>query len=161
MKELPLLLCSTNITPPPFFIREVEQAPELIFLFFFLSEKKKDLSVWSKQALLEPIEDLLFEVSFTDTLNEGLTDKARENGIWAQPQCLLTRLLACHRLTQTQPLQCEVNLFWLSLSKQMWPWEFLLHSDKSRTRPFRAPVSMALEGDVRFLWEPLISHYLD
>lgn len=49
--------------------------------FFFSSEKKKDLSVWSKQALLEPIEDLLFEVSFTDTLNEGLTDKARENGI--------------------------------------------------------------------------------
>lgn len=37
-------------------------------------------SVWSKQALLEPTEKVLFDVSFTDTLTK-LRDQARENAI--------------------------------------------------------------------------------
>lgn len=154
MKKLLLSFCAQ----PPSHLRHSSLGKWNKHWLFFLQEKKKIWVFWVNIARAHR-EGFIWCELYWHT-NEGLTDKARENVIWAQTQCLLTRPLAFQRVTLTQLRQCEVNLFSLSLGKQMWAWELLLLSDTWGTRLFAASAFIPLEGDVRFLWDSLISHCL-
>lgn len=122
--------------------------------------KLKKKSVWSKQALLEPTEKVLFDVSFTDTLTK-LWETRQEKMLFEHKLyvcslgCLSARGSPKHSSCSGKSISSSCLL-----ASRCEPGNFSYVQDKSRTRPFRARPSIALK-DVRFPLDPPISHCLD